>query len=127
MVRSNTNSLRRWAIREAEAAYDLLVTWLSDYRFSAAFHDLRDQNGARAGTLAAELERELGPGHQLATEDWRVIAEAIPQDEIVLELDGEGAALVHLTWKGTTEIAPHPLTTIVSSRAEFDALVQGRY
>ncbi len=56
-----------------------------------------------------------------------MVAEALPQDEVVLGLAGGGVALVHLTWTGRTETAPYPLTRIVMSESEFESLVKDRY
>ncbi|MFT3968839.1 MAG: hypothetical protein QM695_00795 [Micropruina sp.] len=102
------------------------MAWLTGYRFSEAFIDLR-RNDGRADVLAAELRREIGPEHPLTSRVWTLIAEAVAQDEVVLALDGDGVALVHLTWRRATEPAPFPATVIVASRAEFEALVENRY
>ena len=77
--------------------YDFLVEWLTAYQFPEDFEDLRN-SGAQADVLARELLRELPPVHELSGQKWSVIAKAIPQDEIVLELDDDRVALVHLTW-----------------------------
>lgn len=102
------------------------MAWLTEYRFPETFIDLR-RNDARADVLAAELRLEVGPEHPLTSRDWTVIAEAVAQDEVVLALDEDGVALVHLTWRRATEPAPFPSTVILASRARFEALVRNRY
>jgi hypothetical protein len=102
------------------------MRWLSAFEFPEDFEDLRNA-GDVAGVFARELQREIAPPHELSSVRWTVIARAYPQDEVVLELDGDRAALVHLTWKGGSEPTPYPLTTIVSSQSEFESLVRDRY
>ena len=106
--------------------YDFLVEWLTAYQFPEDFEDLRN-SGAQADVLARELLRELPPVHELSGQKWSVIAKAIPQGEIVLELDDDRVALVHLTWSKGPEQAPYPLTTFVSSQSEFETLASDRY
>jgi len=65
-------------------------------RFSEPLRDLRGRQD-EAEQLRAELLRELGPGHALHGLDPRVIARAIPQDDVVVETAAGGVALVHLT------------------------------
>lgn len=55
-----------------------------------------------------------------------MVAAALPQDEVVLELAGGDVALVHLTWTGRRETGPFPLTRIVMSQSEFESLVEDR-
>ena len=117
----------RWSARDVGRSYHPLVGWLAGYRFPEDFRDLRGQHRAHADSLAAELRRELGDGHELTSRGWVVVAEALPQDEVVLGLAGGGVALVHLTWTGRTETAPYPLTRIVMSESEFESLVKDRY
>jgi hypothetical protein len=96
---------------------------VKEYRFSEEdFVDLRTHAGgaARAELLDAELRRELSADHVLLPYSWVVIAEALPQEEIVVEIDDDTVAIVHLTWLGSTERRPYPWTTIAHSPAEFE-------
>jgi hypothetical protein len=60
------------------------VTWTQHYQFSDPLRDLRGE-AEEAEQLRAELLRELSPGHMLHGLDLRVIARALPQDEVVVE------------------------------------------
>lgn len=102
------------------------MTWLTAYEFSEDFEDLRD-HGADAEVFASELQRELAPQHELSRQNWLVIARALPQDEVVPELDNDRVALVHLTWKGGPEPLPYPRTAMASTQSEFESLIQERY
>jgi hypothetical protein len=44
-----------------------------------------------------ELRREVAPGHALHGRPWRVIAKALPNDDVIAECEDE-VAVVHLTW-----------------------------
>lgn len=101
------------------------MSWASDYRFVEPMIDLRGDD-ARADVLGAELGREVAPGHLLHGKQWRVIAEAAPQDELVAEVEGR-VVLVHLTWSRHAEPPPYPTTEDVGSSREFDQLIEYRY
>jgi len=102
------------------------MTWLTAFEFPADFDDLRG-GGTQADAFARELQCELAPQHELSRENWSVIGRALPQDEVVLALDNDRVALVHLTWKGGAEPTPYPLTIFVSSQGEFETLIRERY
>jgi hypothetical protein len=85
------------------------VTWATDYHFSGPLLDLRSED-EQAESLRAELLRELSAGHVLHGVDLRVIARALPQDEVVVETTSGQVALVHLTWTGHAESPPWPTT-----------------
>ncbi|GAB3057163.1 hypothetical protein GCM10027053_18480 [Intrasporangium mesophilum] len=87
--------------------------------------DLRTEPD-RARVLGAELARELPAGHELYERRWTVVAEAMPQDE-VLVVAGGLAYLVHLTWTGRAEESPWPVAERVDSAEEFERLVEFRY
>lgn len=89
--------------------------------------DLRNGAGSRrASDLLAELTREVPPGHPLCGLERQVIAEALPQEEVVVQA-GERVALVHLTWSGRRKLPPWPTAVFVESAAAFEELVQYRY
>lgn len=99
--------------------------WIDDYVFGEDFDDLRSNPGA-AASLAAELGRELKPGHRLYGVECTVIARAYPQDDIIVSTES-GAAVVHLTWAGDRETPPYPGTSFATSAEQLDALLNDRY
>ena len=104
-----------------------VASWVDGFEFSEVFWDLRDGEGAtHARALHTELEAELSIGHPLHGLDCRVVAKALPQDEVVV-VAGELVALVHLTWSGRREQPPFPTVEFADSAAAFRELVQLRY
>jgi hypothetical protein len=100
---------------------------VDEFEFSEAFWDLRDGEGAiHARALQSELKAELSSGHPLHGRDCRVVAKALPQDEVVV-VAGELVALVHLTWSGRREQPPYPRLEFADSAAAFRELVEFRY
>jgi hypothetical protein len=102
------------------------VTWASDYRFFDPLRDVRSE-GQDAEQLRAELLRELSPGHTLHGVDLRVIARALPQDEVIVETADGGVALVHLTWSGHAETPPWPTTKMLDSAEHLERTIEFRY
>ena len=103
------------------------MPWIDRFDFGEQFVDLRNPKGTRrAEALLAELGRELTPGHPLHGREVRVVAEALPQDEIVVAA-GEHVALVHLTWSAREEATPWPATEFVEAADAFADLVEYRY
>jgi hypothetical protein len=104
-----------------------VASWVDGFEFSEAFWDLRDGERAdHARVLQAELKAELSSGHPLHGRDCRVVAKALPQDEVVAVAD-ELVALVHLTWSGRREKPPYPSVEFADSAAAFRELVEFRY
>jgi hypothetical protein len=63
---------------------------------------------------------------QACRRPWRVLAEATPQDEVLVAA-GETAFLVHLTWTARTETPPWPTAERVDSAEAFERLLEFRY
>lgn len=104
-----------------------MASWVDRFEFDREFWDLRDGEGAiQARALQAELQAELSSGHPLHGLDCRVVAKALPQDEVVV-VAGELVALVHLTWSGRREQPPFPSVEFPDSAAAFRELVRHRY
>ncbi|WP_052674357.1 hypothetical protein [Microbacterium azadirachtae] len=101
------------------------MSWVDGFVFAEPMIDLRDEP-RRAELLAAELRRELGPAHPLAGTQWTVVAEAEPQDD-VLVVTAMGVAMVHLTWSGNTESLPWPREYDLPDPAALDRLIIERY
>ena len=103
------------------------MSWIDGHDFGEDFVDLRGTDGAaRADVLLDELRREVAPGHPLHGLACRVLAEALPQEEILVAA-GEQVALVHLTWSAHHESPPWPSTELVESAATFRDLIAHRY
>lgn len=102
------------------------MTWLSEYRFSEPLHDVRHK-AQEAEELRAELLAELSDGHMLHGADLRVVARALPQDEVVVETPNGRVALVHVTWSGHQESPPWPITEMIDSAEHLEQTLQFRY
>lgn len=57
----------------------------------------------------------------------RVVARALPQDDIVVETATDDVALVHLTWTGRAESASWPTTEVLQSAEHLEQTVEFRY
>ncbi|WP_330476503.1 hypothetical protein [Terrabacter sp. C0L_2] len=101
------------------------MSWTETYVFVDPMVDLRSE-AERAAVLETELAREVGHGHVLQGRKWTVVAEAMPQDEVLVQ-DRDDVFLVHLTWKGRREESPWPTVERVDSREEFEHLLEFRY
>jgi hypothetical protein len=62
------------------------------------------------------------PGHPLYGRDLKVIARALPQDDVVVEVDG-AVAIVHLTWSKGSERLPWPSFVGIISAAHLDFII----
>jgi hypothetical protein len=100
------------------------VMWVDHYPFSDPLRDVRRDE---AEQLKAELLSELSPGHPLYGVDLRIIAQALPQDEVIVQTGDGGVALVHMTWSGHAESPPWPITEVVDSAEHLDQLLRYRY
>lgn len=101
------------------------MSWTEGYGFVEPMLDLRSDPD-RAQVLAAELMRELTPSHDLYGVQWTVVAQALPQDEVLVTA-GDLPFLVHLTWARRTGRAPWPVFERVDSAADFEELIEYRY
>ncbi len=95
------------------------------YLFREPLIDLRDMPD-EAEVLVRELGRELTLGHELYGRVVRVVARALPQDDVLVELL-DGVALVHLTWRGAPEPPPWPSFVRVTSPEHLEQLCAERY
>lgn len=66
-----------------------------------------------AENLVAELRREAGPGHVLAGRSVTVVRRCPGCDDVLLRVDDDVFAVVHLTWGGRQEREPWPRTVIL--------------
>ena len=105
--------------------YGEAMSSIETYVFVDPMLDLRSLPD-RAQVLGAELAREVGRGHVLGGRQWTIVAEAMPQDEVLVEAEGD-AFLVHLTWTGRAEKSRWPVVKRVGSAEEFEQLVEFRH
>ena len=76
--------------------------------------------GEAAGSLEAELAREIGPGHVLAPRKAWALAQHFEDDDVLFGLDDGSLAVVSLTWRGERETDPaFPATTLFATPAEW--------
>ena len=75
------------------------------------------------GSLASfqhQLARELAPGHPLFGRKGAPVGKQAGTDDVLVALEGEQLAVVHLTWGGAGD-ARYPLTTFFTDWADFVA------
>ena len=101
------------------------MTWVDEYQLGEYFDDLRT-DPVRADRLARELAAELSSGHPLLGQAWTIVAQARPQDEVVVTTDS-AVYLVHLTWTRRPERPPYPRALAFQSAAEFEDAIKYRY
>jgi hypothetical protein len=74
---------------------------------------------ASAAAVEAELVRELGPTHPLRGQRLHAVARRVDCDD-VLVVAGAEVFVVHLTWRGTSEVDPRwPSTQRYASLDDF--------
>lgn len=101
------------------------MSWTEAHVFVDPMLDLRSEPD-RARLLGAELAREVGPGHELHGRRWTVVAEAMPQDQVLVKA-GNLTYFVHLTWRGRAEEPPWSLAERIDSGEELESLLEFRY
>jgi hypothetical protein len=89
------------------------MLWSTGYEFPDLLVDLRNDL-ATANKLRADLLSELSAGHVLYGRELTVVALG-PVDELIVEVDQQSVALVHLVWSGHTERPPYPETEMLDS------------
>ena len=105
------------------------MTWVEGYEFCEPLQDLRAAGWQQdlAAKLTVELHRELTAHHALHGRQWRVIARALPNDDVVAVCDDD-VVVVHLTWRnGAPERSPWPLATPVRSADELNSYVAAEF
>jgi hypothetical protein len=102
------------------------MSWVEPYEFREPLIDLRDLTES-SEALTEELLREVAPGHPLHGGALRVIARALPNDDVIVLVDDE-VAIVHLTWtRRKSERPPLPETTFIGSAEDFESYVESQY
>jgi hypothetical protein len=80
--------------------------------------DLRGADSAEAeqrAVIETEVGRQIQAGHPLHGRKFSVVARSQATDDVLIALDDETWAVVHLTWQAN-EVPPWPATTIFSSQ-----------
>jgi hypothetical protein len=78
--------------------------------------DLRRLERAQEA-MAAELDRELAPGHPLHGQPAQALAKCGHCDSVLFALPGDGLAIVHLTWTRKSESPPFPHADVMTEWA----------
>jgi hypothetical protein len=76
-----------------------------------------DALGRTREAMAAELDRELAPGHPLHGQPVRALAKCGHGDSVLFALPGDGLAIVHLTWTRKSESPPFPHADVMTEWA----------
>ncbi len=104
--------------------------WLESFAFDDPWWDLRGADATdreQRNAMQAELTRELHIDHDLAGRVREVVARSTAQDDVVVSLDRDEAAIVHLTWtKSPPDRPPYPRTRIVSNGNALAAEIAAR-
>jgi hypothetical protein len=76
-----------------------------------------------AGRLTAELQREIAPGHVLAGRSATVVRRCSGCDDVIVRVDNDAFAVVHLTWTGREESLPWPRTVTLPTFLALESYV----
>lgn len=87
--------------------------------FIPPYTDVNDMESKTILTLLKEFRLELPDSHELFHEDVDLIARKNYNDDIVLRLEDNRIAVVHLTWKSQKEADGFPGTRIYRNEREF--------
>lgn len=88
-------------------------------KFVDPYWDDFDKQGEMALALLAQLKLEMPDDHVLRGRTYKLLARDQRNDDIILELDDQSIAVVHLTWKQGKEISGFPVTRIYPSRLSY--------
>ena len=88
-------------------------------RFIDPYRDHIDMEDSTIDSLKNELSLELHAKHKLFNQKYKMIARKINNDDVILKLKDRRIAVVHLTWKSSTEIDGYPITRIYNNEVEF--------
>lgn len=91
---------------------------MADESLPEAWWDLRADGPVETeqrDALQTELHLEVGAGHTLYGRSFSVIARSQERDDVLIALDDNAWAVVHLTWRRARENPPWPATTVFDS------------
>ena len=98
---------------------DVLNTSVFNLKFMEPYWDALEIEEDHIQTLMNELKLELPPNHILYDKNVALIAKKTNNDDIVLELEDNSIALVHLTWSAKQEATGFPITRIYKDALHF--------
>lgn len=98
---------------------DSLNSSVFGLEFLEPYRDAIDMEDNIIQGLINELKLEMPDNHLLSTQNFEVIARKTNNDDIVLKLEDERIAVVHLTWKSKKEIDGYPITRIYKDKVDF--------
>uniref|UniRef100_UPI0026136245 hypothetical protein n=1 Tax=uncultured Aquimarina sp. TaxID=575652 RepID=UPI0026136245 len=90
-----------------------------ELKFLDPYWDTIEMEEKSIQEIMNELKLELPENHLLHNENTELIAKKTNNDDIVLELEDERIAVVHLSWKSKKEIDGYPLTRVYKDKADF--------
>jgi len=103
----------------------------NDPVFPITWRDLRGNDAddqSVAARLLDQLHRELGSGHILHGRNCRVLASALPADDVAVRVDDTEFAIVHLTHTSNPpEPPPWPTTELFDTQADFLVALEERH
>jgi hypothetical protein len=94
---------------------------MSEESIPEPWWDLRTDGPIEAkqrDALRTELNHEVGAGHPLYGRGYSIIARSQARDDVLIALDDNNWAVVHLTWRQAPEDPPWPNTAVFDSLSE---------
>jgi hypothetical protein len=91
---------------------EYLNTSIFGLQYLEPYWDAMEMEDKSIQALKKELNLELPDNHILHNEPIELIARKTNNDDIVLELEDERIAVVHLSWKSKKEVDGYPITRI---------------
>ena len=98
---------------------DILNNTTFELKFLDPYWSVIEMEEKNIQALMNELKLELPDDHLLRHQNIELIARKTNNDDIVLELEDERIAVVHLTWKSRKETNGYPITRIYKDKVEF--------
>ncbi len=98
---------------------DSLNNLIFELEFLEPYWDAYEMEEKSTQNLINELQLELPDNHLLQNKNFELIARKINNDDIVLKLEDERIAVVHLTWKSKKEIDGYPITRTYKDKVDF--------
>lgn len=98
---------------------ELLNNSIFGLNFINPFWDVDNMEEESAQAIINELQLELSDHHILSNRSVKLIARNAQNDDIILELEDDNIAIVHLTWTSKKEKEGFPITRIYSNEIEF--------
>jgi len=98
---------------------NVLNTSVFNLKFTEPYWGAVEIEEEHIQALINELKLELPPNHILYNKNVELIAKKTNNDDIVLELEDNSIAVVHLTWSAKQEAEGFPVAKIYKNRMDF--------